>query len=94
MTDKPARLRLPPSREMLRAGWPMHYILVGQTPIAVDLWTWAEDVERRSRSIRDGNGDPWRVGRTELTDACHVSTVFMGRLTNSATTASASSRRE
>jgi hypothetical protein len=69
MTDQPDRPRRPPSREMLRAGWPMHYILVGQTPIAVDLWTWAEDVERRSRSIRDGNGDPWRVGRTELTDA-------------------------
>jgi hypothetical protein len=47
----------------------MYYILVGHTPMAVDMWTWAEDVERRSRSIRDGNGDPWRVGRTELTDA-------------------------
>jgi hypothetical protein len=55
---------------MLRAGWPMYYILVGHTPMAVDLWTWAEDTERRSRSIRDGDGDPWRVGRTELTDAC------------------------
>jgi hypothetical protein len=47
----------------------MHYILVGHTPMAVDMWTWAEDVERRSRSIRDGNGDHCRVGRTELTDA-------------------------
>jgi hypothetical protein len=34
MTDQPDRPRLPPSREMLRAGWPQHYILAGQTPMA------------------------------------------------------------
>ena len=48
MTDKPDRPRLPPSREMLRAGWPMHYILIGRTPIGVDMWTWAEDCEKHS----------------------------------------------
>jgi hypothetical protein len=84
MTDQPDRPRLPPSREMLRA--------VGQTPMPVDMWTSAEDVERRSRSIRDGDGDPYRVARTELTEACHVRRCSWGLIINGATATRCCSR--
>ena len=45
-----------------------HYILVGRTPILVDLWTWArwvEDFENR------------QIAETE-TEGFRVSTVFIG----------------
>ena len=55
--------------------WPRYYILVGRTPIAVDLMTWAKAFEERHKAA---GRDPWRVALADITDACHVSTVFLG----------------
>jgi len=50
--------------------WPSHYyILVDRVPIAVDFLTWArwfQYIENR------------RMARTDISDRCHVSTVFLG----------------
>jgi hypothetical protein len=46
-----------------------HYILVGRTPILVDLWTWAQSFERF---------DARRIDFTVINDRCEVSTVFLG----------------
>lgn len=52
------------------SNWPRHYILVGRTPMAVDLMTWARAFENRP--------EVWRIGADEITASCHVSTVFLG----------------
>ena len=57
--------------------WPRYYVLVGRTPIAVDMLSWAESFEKRLRDGRTTGTDPWRVARDEL-DGCGVSTVFLG----------------
>lgn len=49
-----------------------HYILVGRTPIAVNLWTWGEACAKRK------DPDPWRVARDQINEKCFVSTVFLG----------------
>ena len=49
-----------------------YYILVGRTPIAVDLWTWGQALGKRSFEH-----DPWRVAHTTF-DKVRVSTVFLG----------------
>lgn len=54
--------------------WPRYYVLLDRTPMAVDMLTWAESIEKR---IRSGANDPWRVDRTQL-EGCYVSTVFLG----------------
>jgi hypothetical protein len=51
-----------------------HYVLVGRTPILVDLLTWAQAFEKRF----EGETDYWSVARTEINERCHVSTVFLG----------------
>jgi hypothetical protein len=61
-----------------RNGWPRYYMLVGHTPIAVDMMTWAKAIEERRKSMRDKQEDPWRVALTEINDKCYVSTVFIG----------------
>lgn len=50
--------------------YPEHYILVGHTPMAVDLLTWAQSW--------GGDRDSRRVAYTDINDRCHVSTVFLG----------------
>lgn len=57
--------------------WPRYYVLVGRTPIAVDMLSWAEALEKRHRDGRTTGTDPWRVAGDEL-DGCDVSTVFLG----------------
>jgi len=52
-----------------RDRWPMYYILLDRTPIAVDMMTWAMWFE---------NADNRRIARTEISERCHVSTVFLG----------------
>lgn len=52
----------------MNGEWPRHYILVGRTPMAVDLMTWARMFEKNDR----------HVGIDHVTDACRVSTVFLG----------------
>lgn len=52
----------------MTSGWPRHYILVGRTPVAVDLMTWAVAMNDR------GN----RIASTQLTRKCWVSTIFLG----------------
>ena len=49
--------------------WPLYYILLDRTPIAVDLKTWAKWFE---------NFDNRRIARTEINERCSVSTVFIG----------------
>jgi hypothetical protein len=63
---------MPP--EFHRDGWPIHYVLVGRTPMAVDMMTWATQFEQRFK----GKRDLWRVARTYINKKCYVSTVFMG----------------
>lgn len=53
----------------MREDWPDYYILVGKTPMAVDMMTWAEWYNNRDNS---------RVAETEVTSKCYVSTVFLG----------------
>lgn len=57
--------------------WPRFYVLVGRTPIAVDMLSWAEAFEKRHRDGRATGIDPWRVAGDDL-DGCQVSTVFLG----------------
>ena len=52
-----------------RDGWPRHYILVGRVPVAVDMMSWATSF---------GSADARRVGKTDITETCYVSTVFLG----------------
>jgi hypothetical protein len=53
----------------MNPNWPNHYILVGRTPIAVDLLTWADWFEKP---------DNRKIAKTEINDRCHVSTIFLG----------------
>lgn len=50
-------------------GWPQYYILVDRVPFAVDVMTWAKWFE---------NFDNRKIGDDEITERCHVSTVFLG----------------
>lgn len=50
------------------SGWPRYYILVGRTPVAVDLMTWGKWFEKNDR----------RVDATRINSKCSVSTVFLG----------------
>lgn len=54
--------------------WPSYYILVGRTPIAVDMRTWAVALEKRHLAAND----PWRVGQDQINNHCNVSTIFLG----------------
>jgi hypothetical protein len=54
-----------------------YFILLGRTPIAVDLMTWANACERVFRAHIDGD-DPWRIGHDQINERCRVSTVFLG----------------
>jgi hypothetical protein len=54
-----------------------YFILLGRTPIAVDLMTWANACERVFRADI-GGVNPWLVGRDQIDGACRVSTVFLG----------------
>jgi hypothetical protein len=60
---------MPDSRDRLRDGWPMYYILVGKMPVAVDMMTWAEWFVDHKKRI---------VAKTEIGDRCGVSTIFLG----------------
>lgn len=54
---------------MTEEEWPRYYILVGRTPMAVDLLTWGHWFETdKSRFIAN----------TDVTDRCRVSTIFLG----------------
>lgn len=55
--------------ELHRDGWPSYYILVGHTPVAVDLMTWAERFKGIENRV---------VAKTEINAHCDVSTVFLG----------------
>lgn len=57
----------------MTCDWPRYYILVGRTPIAVDLTMWGEAYETRARA----KADPWRVAFDVINNDCHVSTVFL-----------------
>jgi hypothetical protein len=57
--------------------WPKYYVLVGRTPNAAELWTWAKAFENRWTVKRAGGKDPWLVGHDEL-EGCNVSTIFLG----------------
>jgi hypothetical protein len=50
--------------------WPTYYILIDRVPVAVDLMTWAHWFER--------GFEQRQIVRTEITDRCEVSTVFLG----------------
>jgi hypothetical protein len=67
MTDQPDRPPRPPSREMLLAGWPIYYILVGHTPSGGALGQSAT-----------ATATPIASGAPTSPTACHVSTVFTG----------------
>lgn len=54
--------------------WPQYYVLVGTTPMAVDMMSWAIALEARHRA----DVDPWKVARNEINKRCEVSTVFLG----------------
>lgn len=53
----------------MREEWPRYYILVGRTPIAVDMMTWA---------LWFGKNENRRVANTVIDKNVGVSTVFMG----------------
>lgn len=62
--------------------WPSYYVLVGRTPMAVDMMTWALALEDRHKSTQrdpyDWKTDPWKIGHDDIDEKCHVSTVFIG----------------
>ena len=47
---------------------PRYYVLLGRTPIAVDLTTWARSFDLKTR----------RIAEDEIDGRVHVSTVFLG----------------
>jgi hypothetical protein len=54
---------------LMRDEWPCYYILVGRTPMAVDMTTWAMSFESIPKR---------KVARTRVAPKCEVSTVFLG----------------
>jgi hypothetical protein len=52
-----------------RDGWPEYYVLVGRTPMAVDMMTWAKSF---------GNIRNRKIARTRVAPKCEVSTIFLG----------------
>jgi hypothetical protein len=53
---------------MMMGKWPAYYILSNKVPMAVDMWTWANWLEKNEQ----------RVSRTVINSKCDVSTVFLG----------------
>lgn len=54
----------------MNKDWPEYYILLGRTPIAVDMYTWARSYENFEKNKR--------IAYTDINDKCNVSTVFLG----------------
>jgi hypothetical protein len=65
--------------ELLRSsGAPMHYVLDGKVPRAVNSFReWSLQLEQRLESCKQ-DADIWRVARTYLPNGGYVSTVFLG----------------